>query len=407
MRRYCMALALMGGLAACDVGGAPDGVITECTSQVALPPGVATDILFVVDDSGSMAEEQEKVAQQLESFVEVLASGPVAHDFRVALVTTGTTALVRTACGPDAAVTSRTYESGALQPATLPGEPEGSGPTVLDHDDPDFLERFAALVRRGIDGSPQEMGLEAMRLALTDPSHDFLRPGARLLVVVISDEDDCSDAHGAVTVGSCPYLEGCVSDEDCETPGDYCTPLPHLDVRACVRNDCETAAGRALLEPVESYVDFLQGLDDGLGGKREAYLAVIGPVDPETDEPARCESENDEAWGVGVRYAEAVQSMGNRGSLASICADDYGPALAEIARLVQAPQVFTLQAAPPDGRLLVVRLDRADGSTQVCKHGEGFSFYPPADGVPARVALEGPCRLRHGDRIDVDLICAG
>src|SRR5690349_15055654 len=47
------------------------------------------DILFVVDNSGSMKEEQEGVARELTAFVDSLrVSGGVAQDIRVGLITT-------------------------------------------------------------------------------------------------------------------------------------------------------------------------------------------------------------------------------------------------------------------------------------------------------------------------------
>src|SRR5690606_37751676 len=125
-------------------------------------------------------------------------------------------------------------------------------------------------------------------------------------VVVVSDEDDCSDPGAeAIALGSCPTNPGCTSDDDCEVEGAYCTLPAGGGERACLLNECETPAGRAALEPVERYVEFLRTLDDGTGRgrNRDVYLAVIGPIDPETEAPARCRSGADEAYGVGARYA--------------------------------------------------------------------------------------------------------
>jgi len=412
MRLGFVAMPLAALVAAgCSVGGAPDGVVADCTTRMALPPAVQTDILFVIDDSGSMAEEQEKVASELEGFVSALATGPVTNDFRVGVVTTAVSQHARQSCDEDApgALVRFPEASGRLQPATLPGEEE-EGPRVLDWQDPDLIERFSALVRRGTGGTGQEMGLEAMRLALTEANPDFLRPGARLLVVVVTDEDDCSDPAGTSLVldPGC-FPTACEADDECGD-GAYCVKnFDDPSTRACIPNTCESTAGREALEPVERYVELLQNLDDGTGtGRtRETFLAVIGPVDPESGAPTRCRSATDEAYGVGVRYAQAVEAMGERGLIASICSDDFGVALTDIARLVEPEQVVELDDAPDDGRLLQVKLRRVDGSEVLCRHGEGFTFEPATDGAPARITLEGTCRLQHGDRIAVDLFCAG
>ena len=44
-----------------------------------------TDILFVVDNSGSMADEQENLAQNFDQFIQQIAG---AGDYRIAVVTT-------------------------------------------------------------------------------------------------------------------------------------------------------------------------------------------------------------------------------------------------------------------------------------------------------------------------------
>lgn len=400
--------------AACQ--GVPDDVIGACTDSVALPPGVSTDILFVIDDSGSMWEEQNKLVDQLEAFVAALLEGPVENDFQVGVVTTSVTSHAQ-ACFPEIPPEFREYPEamGKLQlPRDEDGTPLGGSP-VLRWDDPDFRDRFRALVRQGVDGSGQEMGFEAMRLALSEPlrgtaNKGFLRPGSRLLVVILSDEDDCSDPTGtALTLTPPCETIRCDGDETCPT-GMYCLPADEAGNRSCQPNQCETEEGRAKLEPVERYVEFLRGLDDGTGqGRaRETFLAVIGPVsDTPPHEPERCRSAEDEAYGVGVRYREAVAQMGDAAYVDSICGENYGEAMRQIAELASAPHVLTLRQSPDDGRLVVVEIRRDGTQTIRCTDGDGFTFEAPTGDHPARVTLEGRCRLRHGDRIDVRLFCAG
>lgn len=411
--RWVSLLALAAIAAGCQ--GAPDDVIDSCADSVALPPGVATDILFVIDDSGSMWEEQNKLVDQLEAFVAALLEGPVENDFQVGVVTTSVTSHAQ-ACYPDIPPEYREYTEamGRLQaPRDVDGEPI-DGPVVLRWDDPDFQERFRGLVRQGIDGSGQEMAFEAMRLALSEPllstaNRGFLRPGSRLLVVILTDEDDCSDPTGtAVTLTPPCETIPCDSDASCPA-GLYCLPAGAEGERSCQLNHCETEEGRAALEPVDRYVEFLQGLDDGTGrGRtRETFLAVIGPVSTEAPhEPERCMGAEDEAYGVGVRYREAVGRMGDAAYIDSICSESYGHAMRQIAELASAPHVIELAKSPEDGRLVVVEIHR-QGERIRCTEGDGFLFEPPAGGAPARLTLEDRCRLRHGDRIDVRLFCAG
>ena len=65
------------------------GVPTQCQQVAPAIQPVKTDILFVVDNSGSMAENQQKVATDLPVFVaELQKSGGVLNSFRVGVTTT-------------------------------------------------------------------------------------------------------------------------------------------------------------------------------------------------------------------------------------------------------------------------------------------------------------------------------
>jgi hypothetical protein len=401
--------------------GAPDGVVDDCTRNLSLPTAVSTDILFVIDDSGSMQEEQEKVVARLGQFVADLSSAEVAHDFQLATVTTSILQRSRTCTDPTPYLVTYPSASGRLQ---LGKDSRGrvlpeSERKILSSADSDLVEQAALLLSQTTLGSGQEMGLEAMRRALSAPlvetpvdatppgNAGFLRPGSRLLVVIVSDEDDCSDPSGEAVAVEPACGPSCETDADCGGEGHYCVPAGAG--RRCVTNTCETPEGRAALEPVETYVDFLRTLDDGTGrGRaREVFVAAIAPVSADGRHvPERCTSATDEAYGVGVRYRALVDALGERGFLASICEDDYGAALSGIAALVTAPQTLELDDAPADGRLLHVTVLRASGEEVSCRQGDGFSFEPATADAPARVTLEGRCRLAHGDRIRVDLVCA-
>src|SRR5437868_5570818 len=82
---------LSTGCAAChspvdDPGGTVPGA---CQSNQPLLEPQKLDILFVIDNSNSMQEEQEGVARELTAFIdEVRKGGGVSQDFHVGVVTT-------------------------------------------------------------------------------------------------------------------------------------------------------------------------------------------------------------------------------------------------------------------------------------------------------------------------------
>lgn len=126
----------------------------------------AVDILFVVDNSGSMQDDQEQLAANFDAFfADALADG--GHDFHVGVTTTDVLSI-------DAALGTLLGATPILTPSTF-----------------NLAQQFADNVVVGIDGAGIELGLEAMRLAL-EPTRNvgFVRSSAALSVVFVSDEED-------------------------------------------------------------------------------------------------------------------------------------------------------------------------------------------------------------------------
>jgi hypothetical protein len=133
----------------------------------------AVDVLWVIDDSCSMVEEQDALARNLGVFLDYfLDSGTNWH---MGVVTTDVL----------------TGTSGALE--------SSAGYRVLTNDTPYVEDVFEQLVRVGVGGSGEERGLKAAFDALVKPSRELQitnrginRENAALHVIVISDEDDQS-----------------------------------------------------------------------------------------------------------------------------------------------------------------------------------------------------------------------
>jgi hypothetical protein len=195
------------------------------------------DLLLVIDNSGSMAEEQQNLALQFALLVQRLrtlddAQGqPVGVDVNVMVTTTDINhplcenfykdGYVPALGGPIAtpctdrlerftayggtpslpeACTSVCPEGAAAAPSDPFIHFDSDGHNILDEDgvgDP-AVDALACIAPQGIDGCGMEAPLEAMRLAL-DPlaawnsgPKPFLRPGGVLAIVLLTDEADCS-----------------------------------------------------------------------------------------------------------------------------------------------------------------------------------------------------------------------
>jgi len=136
------------------------------------------DVLWVVDDSGSMSEEQTALTQNFASFIQIADMANV--DYQVGIVTTDTDSANR---------------SGKLVGS-------GANKIVRRNTAPSPGQVFTQNGNVGTNGSGEEKGLSAAKLALEPPIRDvenagFLRADARLAVVIVSDEED----YSAGTVG--------------------------------------------------------------------------------------------------------------------------------------------------------------------------------------------------------------
>lgn len=143
---------------------------TATTERFAASNFTPIDILFVVDNSGSMADNQARLVENFQRFIDQPAIANDEVDFHIGVTTTDTFA-----------------EAGRLVGV----------PAVITNDTPDLASVFTANASVGVNGSGSEAGLEASRLALSEPNLSganagFLRDEAALVVIYVSDEEDQS-----------------------------------------------------------------------------------------------------------------------------------------------------------------------------------------------------------------------
>lgn len=147
-----------------------NGSAQATASERFAPLTAPLDVLFVIDDSPSMVEEQDALVNAARTMIERLTTARV--DFRIGATTTDPT------------------QAGRLV--------EVLGARWIDSRNADAVAAFTTLVRAvGTAGTGSEAGLEAAYRALSgdalaSANGAFLRPEAGLAVVVMSDEEDLS-----------------------------------------------------------------------------------------------------------------------------------------------------------------------------------------------------------------------
>jgi hypothetical protein len=368
------------------------------------------DILFVVDNSGSMADEQEALARNFRAFIEVAARNPL-NDYRIAVISTdagGNPA--DTPDGPEAEglVDNRfgpaPYHASAGQVRTsclqLLDTPHGCfrglAPKVIDSTQSAEAQiaQFAQAVQVGSCGTGNEQPLLAMQLALTKTCNaGFLRPGARLVVVFVSDEEDSSpnadyvqaivDATGKpVTDIRVAALVGAVGNEAawCGRSGASCGETTcamgppadpetaqfwNIEADACRWCTYFNAPGCCSAKPGARLVEFARALEDAV------RLADPTVVD------AECGS----ASGGSVACV-----------VASICDSDFSDSFRRIARDLVVTSRFDITptaAAPSD--VLVTVAGQALVNCATVAAGAACDFAVSADG--RTVTITNPARV--------------
>ncbi len=146
------------------------------------------DILFVIDNSASMKQEQVNFGAKIDGFMSLIKD----LNWHIALTTTDSKAMTK-----DAGGAARAWSDGQLRPF----DSDEGKQYVLKSDEISATEaqvKLAAAIQVGLLGSGDERGVNAAyraieRSADTAANAGFFRANARLAVVLISDENECSN----------------------------------------------------------------------------------------------------------------------------------------------------------------------------------------------------------------------
>lgn len=193
-----------------DMSTLPDADNTEACSEM--------DIVFVIDNSASMGQEQTNLAANFSAFADVLENyrNPAGEsvDFRVGVTSTSQVMTV-----PGFPLDVSNGNNGAFVKSC------GATSGWVESSDPQMKARFECMADLGTGGEIEEMPLWASRAALEGRIADgtnagFLRDDALLGIIYITDEDDCSQDLDFFSDSSCS------SGMDFE--GDYVTFFDNL-----------------------------------------------------------------------------------------------------------------------------------------------------------------------------------
>jgi hypothetical protein len=307
-------------------------------------PTNQVDLLFVIDTSGGMREEQAILVREFPRLLTELLSGdprsgvPPVPSVHVGIVSTdmGSHEYRVPTCDGDG-------DDGLLTNGSCAWSDPGP---FMDIDRVDReLDEVACTLRLGEGGCGYEQPLEAMLKALTptdspirffgetrghgDRHAGFLRPGAQLMVVVLANEDDCSamdsEIYNSASDRFTPDLNlRCAFHEEALHPISR-----YVDGLLAV-----VPASRLTLATITGVPVDLAGLDYDAMLTDPRMLPTRDPSDPSRLTPS-CENSSRGAAYPSPRLLRFAQSLETRGAQAanmSICQNDYEQLVEAIAR---------------------------------------------------------------------------
>ena len=217
-------------------------------------PSDKSDVLFVIDSSGSMAEEQDALATNFPVFLAWFLDSGV--DYHIGVISTDMY---------DPEHTGRLVSSEGerwIEPATV-----------------DADGRFAAMTRLGTDGANDERGRAAAytALALRDDGANagFLREDAFLHVIVVSDEEDNSGRSPVSVTDFVDFLDEAAPEPQGATFSSVVGPPALLGLEPF---DCDAEPGWEYLEVTRRVGGVARSIcdDDWAGILEDLGFVAIG-----------------------------------------------------------------------------------------------------------------------------------
>ena len=363
MRRIALP-SLAAALAVASLSGCPDRTVAEVIPDnpgvihKIIPTSTDIDILFVIDDSPSTADKQAVFVSNFANFIAALDAFPGgrpnvhigvvstsvdigSNDFGTGCASPDTTTDGRLQATPRISGCSPPTGASYLEDVAAPGggrQTNYSG--SLD-------QALACVAKLGTGGCGFEAPLAAVEKAL-DGSHaenaGFLRPGAYLAVIILTDEDDASVDDPAIfgldasAVGPGDFRAQPMDAYDCDRPIDGTAPGSY--------HGCTVRTGSYLADPA-GFAGFLAGLKSPgqvvvgvIGGDPTPDLetgAITTPFNQPLALLPSCTATINGNYAIGrpgLRLADFADQFGDHGLYDTVCQPDYSQTLADLGALL-------------------------------------------------------------------------
>jgi hypothetical protein len=358
--RSILLLAVLPACPGRDVAALPP--VPQGVHVKNIPVSADLDVLFVIDNSASTGDKQQLFRANFQRMIDVLDTYPTGRpNLHVAVVDT---TVDIGATGWPGCPSPDPADDGLMQIGSNCGvagqyisdfaRPDGSRVTNYSGD---LATAFSCMASAGSTGCGFEAPLEAMKRALDGSRPEnagFVRNGAFLAVVILTDEDDAS-----VRDPSLFALPGSRDDFRAQPLYAYSCDQPISPTSPGTYTGCRVRTGSYLQDPA-AYVQFLATVKDPFS----TFIAVIASPPPglaTNDTPAQYANVNSDAIVTGpvntqalalepstrctiggqtaigrpaLRLASFLANYGDQGRFYNVCQPDYSAALTDLTQNV-------------------------------------------------------------------------
>ena len=411
------------------LAGCPDRPISKVdpiqSGEVSkdVPVSADVDILFVIDNSSSTEDKQTIFAQNFPNFINALFAFPTGvPNVHIGVVTTsvdiGTTTIDGMSAANAGCPSPNTAGDGLLQntaATTGCNVPTGGARFISDIANPaggaritnygtssatNLASTFSCIAQVGAHGCGFEQPLEAMKRALNGSRTEndgFLRPGAALAIIILTDEDDASIANPAIFAlpsasngGVTDFRAQPMYAYTCKDANGNVTPILGTGTGQTLSNCTVTTGTGSYLKDPSGYYAFLTSIKD----PSQIVVALIAG-DPQYNNPndgnatykaladnsvvtgSLTEGTNTQALALepscsatingnpaigrpSIRLNDFLANFGDHGLFQTVCQSDYSSALTAIGNLL-----FTAVSPCLEGDVDVTDIDASNPGTQI------------------------------------------
>ncbi|MGZ3722031.1 MAG: hypothetical protein ACXVA9_03810 [Bdellovibrionales bacterium] len=298
--RVAALTTIAGLIVGCGSNGTSYSLLSTGQSFKQAKVNAKIDMLWVVDNSGSMQPLQQNMTSNFNAFISQFVTK--GYDFHLGVTS------------------SEAYLSGPAPFNNTPAKAKFSDGVTTHTGIFDIIPGTANLISTfvtnaslGANGSGDERVFSSFKAALDSPLNvGFLRPDSFLAVIILSDEDDFSDPARREYSWT---FSGGIADHSYTNPG---------------------------LQTVDSYVNYLDTLTNTTGAFRRYSVSAI------TVNNAACLTQYRQSSPgaiIGQRYLDIAGKTD--GVIGSVCDASYAPALTAIQnRIIELGTQFYLSATP-------------------------------------------------------------